>query len=118
MRGGGVAGAAEHGAKHGAVSESPGAGVGEPVVGAVEPSGRPPPSAVLEAVQSQVPKSAERDNVLDAGRHLASGAHKTGVRPTIIRFGRRNCLLEWQFQSDSSQKAHPWAYKGGLVGPL
>ena len=75
LRGGGVAGAAEPGAKHGAVSESPGAGVEEPFAGAVEPSGRPPLSAVLEAVQSQVPTSTERDRVLDAGRHLASGAN-------------------------------------------
>ena len=76
LRAGGVAGAEEPGAEHGAASKGPGAGVEEPVAGAVEPSGRPPLSAVLEAVQSQVPKSAERDRVLDAGRHLASGANR------------------------------------------
>ena len=76
LRAEGVAGAEEPGAEHGAASKGPGAGVEEPVAGAVEPSGRPPLSAVLEAVQSQVPKSAERDRVLDAGRHLASGANK------------------------------------------
>ena len=76
----GAAGAEEPGAEHGVASRGPGAGVEEPVVGAVEPSGRPPLSAVLEAAQSQVPTSAERDRVLDAGRHLASGPNKKVVR--------------------------------------
>ena len=43
-------------------------------------SQRPPLSAVLEAVQSQVPQSAERDRELQAGRHLASGANQKAVR--------------------------------------
>ena len=80
LRAEGAAGAEEPGAEHGAASKGPGAGVEEPVAGAVEPSGRPPLSAVLEAVQSQVPKNAERDRVLDAGRHLASGVNPNGVR--------------------------------------
>ena len=63
------------------------AGAEEPVAGAVEPSGRPPLSAVLEAVQSQVPKSAERDRVLDAGRQLASGVNKKAVRSLAGKWG-------------------------------
>ena len=43
-------------------------------------SQRPPLSAVLEAVQSQVPQTAERERVLDALRHLASGANQKVVR--------------------------------------
>ena len=39
-----------------------------------------PLSAVLEAVESQVPQSAERDRVLDAGRRLASCANQKAVR--------------------------------------
>ena len=65
-------------------AEGPGAGVEEPVAGAVEPSGRPPLFAVLEAVQSQVPQSAVRDRVLDAGRDLASTAKKKAA-------GERTC---------------------------
>ena len=48
--------------------------------GAGEPSGRAPLSVVLEAVQAQVPPSAERDRVFDAGRQLASGLNQKGVR--------------------------------------
>ena len=80
LRAEGVAGAEEPGVEHGAASKGPGAGVEEPVAGAVEPNGCPPLSAVLEAVQSHVPKSAERDRVLDAGRHLAPGANKKVTR--------------------------------------
>ena len=87
LRAEGVAGAEEPGAEHGAASKGPGAGVEEPVAGAVEPSGRPPLSAVLEAVQSQVPKSAERDRVLDAGRQLASGVNKKAVRSLAGKWG-------------------------------
>ena len=43
-------------------------------------SQRPPLSAVLEAVQSQVPQSAERDRVVDAVRQLLSGVNQKGVR--------------------------------------
>ena len=39
-----------------------------------------PLSAVLEAVQSQVPESAERDRVVDAVRQLLSGVNQKGVR--------------------------------------
>ena len=80
LRAEGVVGAEEPGVEHGVASKGPGAGVGEPVVGVVEPSGCPPLSAVLEAAQPQVPKSAERDRVLDAGRHFAPGANKKATR--------------------------------------
>ena len=46
LRAGGVAGAEEPGAEHGAASKGPGAGVDERANGAVETSGRPPLSAV------------------------------------------------------------------------
>ena len=73
--------AEEPGAEHaGAASPGPGAGVEEPVAGAVKPSGRPLLSAVLEAVQSQVNHTAERDGEFDAGRHLASSANKKAAR--------------------------------------
>ena len=40
----------------------------------------PPLSAVLEAVESQVPQIAERDSVLDAGRRLAPCANQKAAR--------------------------------------
>ena len=81
LRAEGIAGAEEPFAEHaGAASPGPGAGVEEPVAGAVGPSGRRLLSAVLEAVRSQVPQSAGRDRVLDAGRHLASSAKKKAAR--------------------------------------
>ena len=61
-------------------AEEPGDGGAEAVAGAGESSGCPPLSAVLEALESQVPRSAERDKVLDAGRHMASGANQKVVR--------------------------------------
>ena len=82
LRAEGVVGAEEPGVEHGAASKGPGARV-------VEPSGRPPLSAVLAAVQSQVPKSAERDRVLDAGRHLASGANQKAARSLASKWGVR-----------------------------
>ena len=66
-------------AEPGTASKGPGAGVEEPVAGAGEPSERLPLSSVLEAVQAEVPQSAERDRVLGAGRHLASGLNQEGV---------------------------------------
>ena len=61
----------------------PRAGAEEPGAehaGAVEPRGDSQLSAVLTAVQSQVPQSVERDRVLGAGRLLASSANKATLR--------------------------------------
>ena len=69
-------------------SKGLGAGVEEPVAGAGQPSGRAPLSVVLEAVQAQVPQSAERDRVLDAGRHLASGFETEGCAIVGRQMGR------------------------------
>ena len=52
-----------------------------------EPSGHISFCAVLEAVQSQVPKSEERERVLDAGRHLASGTKQKVVRSLAGKWG-------------------------------
>ena len=77
----GIAGAEEPDAEHAdAASPGPDASVEEPVAGALEPSRRPLLSVVLEAVQSHVPKTAGRDRVLDAVRHLASNANKKAAR--------------------------------------
>ena len=62
------------------------AGAGEPGSAAVE---RTSLSAVFEAVQLQVPQSAERDRVLEALTHLASGATKTVVRSLASHWGAR-----------------------------
>ena len=77
----------------------PGAGVAEPGTAAVSmvdnnvleavQSQRPPLSAVLEEVQSQVPQRGERDRVLDALRHLASGANQKDVRSLAGQWGVR-----------------------------
>ena len=70
----GAAGAEELGAEH---------------VGAVEPGEDALLSAVLAAVQSQVPQSAERESVLGAGRLLASGVNKATVRSLAGKWGVR-----------------------------
>ena len=74
LRATGAAGAEEPGAEH---------------AGAVEPSGDSLLSAVLAAVQSQVPQSAERDRVLGAGRLLASNVNKATVRSLAGTWGVR-----------------------------
>ena len=87
LRAGGVAGAEEPDAEHGAASKGPVAGVEERVAGAVEPSGRPPLSDALAAIQTQVPTSAERDRVLDAGRRVSSAPNRKVVRPLAGNWG-------------------------------
>ena len=62
------------------------AGAREPGSAAVE---RTPLSAVFEAVQSQVPQSAERDRVLEALTHLASGPNQKVVRSLASQWGAR-----------------------------
>ena len=62
------------------------AGAGEPGSAAVE---RTALSAVFETVQSQVPQSAERDRVLEALTHLASGANQKVVRSLASQWGAR-----------------------------
>ena len=70
----GAAGAEKPGAEH---------------AGAVEPSEDALLSAVMAAVQSQVPQSAERESVLGAGRLLASGVNKATVRSLAGKWGVR-----------------------------
>ena len=52
LRAEGVAGAEEPGVEHGAASKGPGAGVEEPVAGAVEPNGCPPLSEHFDEIMS------------------------------------------------------------------
>ena len=52
LRAEGVVGAEEPGVEHGVASKGPGAGVAEPVVGVVEPSGCPPLSKHFDGIMS------------------------------------------------------------------
>ena len=61
-----------------AAASSSADGNNPPGAGALEPGASL--SAIREVIQSQVPQSAERDRVLDVGRHLASGLNQKGVR--------------------------------------
>ena len=68
------------------------AGAGEPGIehaSAGEPSGGSLLAAVLAAVQSQVPQSAERERVLGAGRLLVSGVTQATVRSLAGKWGVR-----------------------------